>query len=89
MSEATVDVSSEHVCHGPYGCLLELADVALQGVHVDGAQLGPVNVVHGVDEVHELSEVSAIRTGRVRGRGRIEQENMKEECMEQSIYIDR
>lgn len=63
MCEATVNVGSKHVCHCPYGGLLELADVALQGVHVDRAQLGPVNVVQGVDEVHELSEVSAMRTG--------------------------
>ena len=58
MCESNVNVGSEHVGHGGAGGLADAADVALQGRAVDGAQLGPLDAVQGVDQVQERCEVS-------------------------------
>ena len=59
MSESTIDVGSEHVCHGTDGGLLQLGDMSLERVGVYGTEDCPVNMVQGVDEVHELCEISS------------------------------
>ena len=58
MSKAAINVGCEHVGHGTDGCLLELGHMSLQRVSMDRTQDRPVNVVQGMDQVHELREVS-------------------------------
>ena len=45
MSEATVNVGSEHVGHSTNGGLLQLGDMSLKRVSVDGTECRPVHVV--------------------------------------------
>lgn len=59
MYESTVYVSSEHVGHGLDGVLPEGAAVPDQRLLVDGAHLGPLDLVQRVDQVHEGLEVPA------------------------------
>ena len=49
VDEATVYVGSEHVGHGLDGVLPQRAAVSQQGLLVDGAQLGPLDLVQRVD----------------------------------------